>query len=255
MNNKNHFKYLKSEFLCFKFNLSTFLVLFLLSCPIVFVQKVYADFEFQRPDLIYTTAWNIINEKFYFKKTCDLNTWENKFKNKINNADDAHKYINKLVKELNDPYTQFLTQEDFKEEQNVLNSTLVGIGIKLASDKPIVLDYLQGSPAQEAGFEKRDLIIAVNGKNTKRLSSKKVALLLRGPKDTSLTLKIKRGKDILTKTLMRREFEIKSVSAKILDNNIAYIKIDSFFPQNTVDRKSTRLNSSHSDRSRMPSSA
>ena len=226
---------IKSEFFCLKFNFLTFLLLFLLCCPVIFIQKVYAGFEGPRPELVYTTAWQIINNKFYFKSRINLDYWENKFNGRINNTSDAHKYITKLVKELKDPYTQFLTEEEFKEEQNVLNSTLIGIGVKLASHKPIVLDYLQNSPAEKNGIEKDDLIISVNGKSTKGLSSTEVASLLRGPKDSPLTLKIKRGNKILTKALSRTEFEIKSVSTKLLDNNIAYIKIDSFFPQNTVN--------------------
>ena len=216
-----------------KFNVLTFLVLFLLSYSTIFIQRVKANFQITEPKLVYNTAWQALNEKFYFKSNVNLQSWQNKFENKINDLDDAHSCINKLVGVLNDPYTRFLTKDEFKDEQDIINSTLIGIGIKLASKKPVILDVLPDSPAYKEDVRPNDYLLAINNQSTKSLSTGKIVDLLRGQKDTSLTITLRRGNDILDKTLIREELILKAVSTKLLENDIALIKIDSFIPENT----------------------
>lgn len=216
-----------------KFNLITFLVIFLLSYSTIFIQRVNANSASLYASSIYKTAWETINEKFYFKSNVNLERWENKFENKINDLDDAHNCISKFVKELDDPYTRFLSKEEFKEEQNIINSTLTGIGVKLSNEKPFVLDVLAESPAKKEGIMPDDLILEIDGKSTSNLNGSQTANLIRGPVGLPLTIKLKRGKEILTKTITREELKFKAVSSKLLDNNIVLIKIDSFIPENT----------------------
>lgn len=225
--------YTKSTKSYIKFNLLAFLVLFLFSYSTIFIQKVNADSKDPRAYEVYNVAWNTINEKFYFKSRINLTSWENKFENKIVDLNDAHKYINKLVKELDDPYTRFLTKEEFKDEQDIINSTLIGIGVKLGGKKPVVVDVLSESPAYEEDIKQNDYILSVNNKSTFGLTPSQVASLIRGPKDTTLTVKLKRGHNVITKTLTRKELNFKPISSQLLENNIALIKIDSFIPENT----------------------
>ena len=227
MNNKNDTK------IYLKFNLITLLVVFLLSSSTIFIQRVNANSNSLYASLIYKTAWETINEKFYFKSKINLGRWKNKFENKINDLNDAHNCINKFVTELDDPYTKFLSKEEFKEEQNIINSTLTGIGVKLSNKKPFVLDVLTESPAEKEGIIPNDYILAIDGKPTTNLTGSQTANLIRGPVGFPLTIKLKRGEEIITKTLKREELKFKAVSSQLLDNNIALIKIDSFIPENT----------------------
>ncbi|MBI2995604.1 MAG: S41 family peptidase [Candidatus Melainabacteria bacterium] len=218
-----------------KINLLTFLVLFFLLHSTIFIQKVSADSEKTKAVALYNTAWKVVNEKFYFKSTIDLDSWQNKFENKINNLTDAHKYINKLIKALDDPYTRLLTKEEFKDELNIMNSKLIGIGVKLALNKPKIIEVLPDSPANKEGLVPDDYIISINGKSTKHLNPNQVANLLRGQENSLLTVKLKRGDEILTKVLKRKEVKLKVVSSKLLDNDVAIIKISSFIPESTSE--------------------
>ncbi len=227
MNSKNDTKrYLK-------INLLTFLIVLILASPSIFIQKVSADFESLLAHEVYKIAWGAINEKFYFKTNSHIESLGDRFKNKINCLADAHKYINKLIKELNDPYTKFLTREEFKDEQDIINASFVGIGIKLASNIPLVLDVIARSPADKVGIKKGDYVIAIDGKSTRFLTISQIAELLRGPKDSFVSIKLKRGNEIIPTETKREELNFKSVSTKLLPRNIALIKIDSFVPENT----------------------
>ena len=225
MNNK---KYIK-------FNLITFLVLFSLSYSTIFIQGVNATPQSLYPKLVYRTAWETLNDKFYFKSKVDLEKWENKFEDKIETLDDAHKYIKKMISELNDPYTKFLNKEEFKEEESIISAKFTGIGVKLDSKKPYILDVLINSPAEKEGLRSNDFILSVDKNSTLGLSSSQVANLLRGESGSKLEIKLKRGNEVLTKILTREELKFSSVTTKLLDNNIALIKIDSFIPENTSE--------------------
>ena len=223
----------KDTKVCLKFNLLTFFVLFLFSYSTLFIGKVSAGTETVSPEEVYQFALNIINEKFYFKSRINLDRWENRFNKKIKNLDDAHKRIDKITKELKDPYTRFLTKEQFDDEQSIINSTFIGIGVKLAFEKPVIVEVLENSPASIEGIQPYDYIVSINDKSTKLLNSTEVANLMRGPKDSTLTVGIKRKNKLIQKIVTRQELNFKAVSSKFLDNNIAFIKIESFIPENT----------------------
>ena len=216
-----------------KFNLFTFLFVFLFSYSCLFNHKVSADFETTFANEIYNTALKAINEKFFFKSNLNTEKWETRFKDKIVTVGDAHKYISKLVKGLNDPYTRFLSCEEFKDEQDIMKSSFIGVGVKLALNKPQIIDVIPNSPADKGGIKPNDYITRINSKSTFGLTPSQVAGLLRGEKDTILQIKIKRENQTISKTLKREELNFKVISSKSLGNNIALVKIDSFIPENT----------------------
>ena len=226
MNNNHTKKYVK-------FNLFTFLFIFSFSYSCIFNHKVNADFETTFANEIYNTALKAINEKFFLKSNLNTEKWETKFKDKIVTVGDAHKYISKLVKELDDPYTRFLSCEEFKDEQDIMKSSFVGVGVKLALNKPQIIDVISGSPADKGGIKPNDYITRINNKSTFGLTPSQIAGLLRGEKDTILQIKVKRENQTISKTLKREELNFKVVSSESLENNIAIVKIDSFIPENT----------------------
>ena len=81
----------------------------------------------------------------------------------------------------------------------------------------------------------------VDGKSVNGMDISKVAELVRGPENTMVTLKIKRGRRVLIKKIIRKKIEIKSVETSIKSNNIGYIKIKSFIGSNTATEVITGL--------------
>lgn len=203
------------------------LVVFLLSLA----PKAIANIdETTKAQEVYTTAIQNLKNKFFFNTNTNFKQWENK---KVTNTNDAYIQINKLVKELNDPYTRHLTKEEFKDEQSLMKASFVGIGVKLASNIPQIIDVIKDSPASKEDLRSNDLIVKVDNKTTKGLTASQVSNLLRGPKDTYLTIEIKREKNTLIKTLKRSDLNFKAVYSKDLSEDLALVKIDSFIPENT----------------------
>ncbi|MBI3309249.1 MAG: S41 family peptidase [Candidatus Melainabacteria bacterium] len=195
--------------------------------------STYANSLSISPEIVFKTACKALDEKYYFKPTVDFKSFEEKAGERITTLTDAHSYIKKLVKKLGDPYTRFLSKEEFKDELDIMNSKLIGIGVKLDYKKPLILEVLPESPAQKGGLKANDYIIAINNTKTKRLDTNKITNLLRGPKDSKVKIKIKRNHKTSEKTIVREELIFQSITSKILENNIGLIKISSFIPQNT----------------------
>jgi carboxyl-terminal processing protease len=119
----------------------------------------------------------------------------------------------------------------------------IGIEITILKDILTVVSPIEGTPAFNAGVKSGDQIIKIDGKTTKDITIMEAVKKLRGPKDTKVIISIMREnmstpKDI---TLTRDIIQIKSVRYKILEDNIAYIRIASFHERTAEDlRKALR---------------
>src|SRR5256885_888403 len=89
---------------------------------------------------------------------------------------------------------------------------------------PVVVGALL--PGVRAG----DFIIKVNDETTKDLTLMDAVQRMRGPKGTKVNLTIQRDgtPDPLVFTLTRDIIKIESVKSKVLDNNIAYVRLTQF---------------------------
>ncbi|MCJ7774574.1 MAG: S41 family peptidase, partial [Desulfobacterales bacterium] len=152
--------------------------------------------------------------------------------------------INGMIRSL-DPHSAFMTPDLYKELEVETQGQFGGIGIEITILKDIltVVSPIEGTPAFSAGVKSGDQIIKIDGKTTKDITIMEAVKKLRGPKDTKVIITIMREnmstpKDI---TLKRAVIQIKSVRYKILEDNIAYIRIASFHERTAEDlRKALR---------------
>ena len=132
-----------------------------------------------------------------------------------------------------DPYTQYLTNEEFEE---VLNSgdkdKYGGLGTHISFDSTnnaiIIVGIMPDSPAAEAGLQKGDLIIKVEGETVTKENYAKSVDALKGEENTKVKLTIKRGNETFDKEVTRKIIATNNTESELLDGNIAYIKIWSF---------------------------
>ncbi|MBI3591474.1 MAG: S41 family peptidase [Candidatus Melainabacteria bacterium] len=191
------------------------------------------------PDILYQKVWELI-KKDYVDQTFngqDWSIWKERYKGKLKDLDDAHKAIETMLASLGDRYTRFLSKKDFDDEKQAINAKLTGIGIQIGLDKSqrlIVIAPIDGTPAAKAGLLPSDEITEINGDSTKGISVEEAASQIKGPIGTQVTLTILRGKDSIKKTITRAEIPIKAIAkghAKIIKNNLAYIRLNSFISQ------------------------
>jgi len=139
-----------------------------------------------------------------------------------------------------DDYSAFLTSAQLEDVFSQIEGNFVGLGIELkAEDGALkIVNTIPGSPADQAGIRPGDLIVAVDGRSTRDLTTDKAADVLKGERGTTVEVTVL-GPDGKTRQLrVRRErIEVPSIEdAKILDakNGVAYMRLTSF--QKTTSR-------------------
>ncbi|MBR4151238.1 MAG: PDZ domain-containing protein, partial [Firmicutes bacterium] len=136
---------------------------------------------------------------------------------------------------LDDPYSYYMTAEEYENEMVSLTGNYSGIGVTFSMDTSnnfVILAVTAGSPAEEAGILPGDYIVKVNGETFGPDEFNTIATKIRGESGTQVTLTILRGSKELEFTMTRRKISTQSVSFETKDCETGYIYISSF-EQNT----------------------
>ena len=160
--------------------------------------------------------------------------WKNRYQNKIKTADDVKVATDTMLASLNDPYSRFMTKEEFAKQNNTITSKISGIGVNIINDsgKIKILSVIDDTPAQFADLRAGDIVISVNGEKVSGMSLAEVSNLVKGPVNTLVTLEIVRNKEKIKKQIIRKEITIKTVKSRN-DKEIGYIQILSFISAST----------------------
>ncbi|MBQ1215881.1 MAG: PDZ domain-containing protein [Firmicutes bacterium] len=92
-----------------------------------------------------------------------------------------------LVAGLDDPYSEYLTEEEFKTLIDQLQGNYSGIGVTMSANEEDYIEVISvtdQSPAQKAGIRTKDLIIGVDGVTYTGGQMSAAAEKIRGEKDT-----------------------------------------------------------------------
>ena len=136
-----------------------------------------------------------------------------------------------MIKSLDDPYAAYYTQEEYDALLAEDEGNYTGLGISVgAPDESgsTILEIYAGSPADQAGVRKGDVITAVNGKQTGGLSMDEFLLLFSEDDAVPDVLTLLRGAEMLTITVLRGAVHIERVTHEILENGIGYVRISEF---------------------------
>ena len=139
-----------------------------------------------------------------------------------------------MLKKL-DPHSIYIPAKDLKRANEPLQGNFDGIGISfnLMTDTILVINTILGGPSEKAGLIAGDKIIYINdslvaGKN---ISEEAAMSMLKGPRGTTVKLKIlRKGQDeLLPFEITRGKIPINTVDvAYMVNDNTGYIKINNF---------------------------
>ena len=137
--------------------------------------------------------------------------------------------INGLLAPL-DPHTILLTPEEHTDLGVKTRGQFGGIGAEIREDERRirVIKVLPGSPAEKGGLRPGDLLLQIDKQSTVNLRAADAQQMLRGPVDTEVIVKVRRGEQTLTLTLKRQIIRFESVTAELLPGQIAYLRLLTF---------------------------
>ncbi|WP_378954136.1 S41 family peptidase [Pelosinus sp. sgz500959] len=151
--------------------------------------------------------------------------------------------IKGTVSSLGDPYSVYMDPKMYKALMIETKGSFGGVGIILGSKDNVltVVAPIEGTPSAQAGILSGDQIIKIDGKDANGLAIDEAVNLIRGAEGSSVLLTIGRiGQENKEYHLVRSNIQIKTVSGKMLENNIGYIRL-SMFNEHTGDDLSNKL--------------
>jgi carboxyl-terminal processing protease len=161
-----------------------------------------------------------------------LSVVENSYVEEVESEELIYDAMEGMLKSL-DPHSGFLRPESYKEMQVETKGEFGGLGIQIAirDDVLTVIAPIEDTPAWRAGIQAGDQIVKIEDEPTKDMSLHDAVKLMRGPKDTQITISIMREGIDKPKpyTITRAIIRIKSVKYRVLENtSIGYVKISAF---------------------------
>lgn len=145
----------------------------------------------------------------------------------------AYVAIKAMAQATNDRYTQFFTPEEFRQFNEALDPKAIGgIGVMIEPDPAsgaVRVSYvLPSSPAERAGVQVGDAIVAVNGTPTKGRGVEGVSSLLRGNAGTVVSVSLQRAGVASALSITREDVQPPTVVYKLLPGNIGYVWVLAF---------------------------
>jgi carboxyl-terminal processing protease len=154
--------------------------------------------------------------------------------------------IKGVIGALGDPYSSYMTSQEFQQSLQGINGEFEGIGAEIATKdasgadsdcSPLgpdcrltIVSPIQGSPAEKAGVKPGDVVTAVNGTPVDGQTIEQVRDAIRGPKGTEVTITVERsGSKPLDISVTRDVIQQQEVITKDLaGGTVGYVRITGF---------------------------
>eukprot|EP00873_Tetraselmis_striata_P028575 jgi/Tetstr1/448839/TSEL_036065.t1 len=193
--------------------------------------------------LVFLEAWRAV-DRAYVDKTFNGNNW---FKVDMPSRPAAYDAIRDVLRLLDDPFTRFLDPEQFRALSSGTKGAVTGVGLEVGYDanegadsRLVVVAPSDGGPADRAGIRPKDVILSIDGKDTKSLTLYQAAELLQGAEGSSVELSVQHGErgPLQTVTLQRAVIKLNPVSYGMCGpvsasvggaaDKLGYIKVSTF---------------------------
>lgn len=143
----------------------------------------------------------------------------------------AQSTIEEMLAALGDPYTDYYSAQEYADFLTTMEDTaIVGVGIR-SWYLPQGVELTQvapDSPAQEAGLRPGDLIVAIDGHDTRGADSADLDGWMHGGAGTQVTMTVLREGETFLVTMTRREVVFPTVTLDRVEDRIGWITCSAF---------------------------
>lgn len=177
-------------------------------------------------------AWNIVHEQYVNQPVDDLALMQGA--------------IRGMMQALGDEQTFYMDPEMYQTETLSLQGEYEGIGayVDLEGEYLTIVSPIAGSPAELAGLHPGDKVIAIDGEDMTGVPPEQARLKVLGPEGTKVTLTIRREGESgpLEFVITRARITIRSAEGEMLENDIAYVDINTFGDRTTRELRTALKN-------------
>jgi len=170
-------------------------------------------------------AWNIVHDEFVDQPVDDVALMQGA--------------IRGMMDALGDKHSTYMDPNTFERASAGLAGEYEGIGawVDPTADYLTIISPIPGSPADRAGMEPGDKIIAVDGEDMTGIDTELVRQRVIGPAGTTVVLTVAREgePEPLDFSITREKIVIKSATGELLENDIGYVQITTFGDNTTPE--------------------
>ena len=136
-----------------------------------------------------------------------------------------------MVSATGDRWSYYIPASEYESYQEQMDNAYVGVGITIqveAGEGFRVVEVAAGGPAEEAGLQVQDLMVAVEGQDIRDMDTNAVRDLVRGTEGTFVNLRVLRDEVFMDFSVERRQVQTPVATYQMLDGNIGLITIVNF---------------------------
>lgn len=137
-----------------------------------------------------------------------------------------------MVKATGDRWSYYIPASQYEAHKEQSENAYVGIGITIQQAEDgsgfLIVMVNQNGPAQEAGVQVNDLLIAVEDQDVREMTADQVRELIRGEAGTKVSLTVMRQGEHQTLAVERRRIESAVATGQMLTDGIGLVKINNF---------------------------
>ncbi|XP_066376180.1 carboxyl-terminal-processing peptidase 3, chloroplastic-like isoform X2 [Miscanthus floridulus] len=160
--------------------------------------------EVNRVQRTLVETWGLIRETFV-DPTFNHQDWDQKLQQTmveifpLKSADAAYSKISGMLSTLGDPFTRIISPTEYQSFRIGSDGNVQGVGVFInkepSSGRLLVMDCIQGGPADRAGIHEGDELVEIDGKSVSGLDGEAAAQRLRGRVGTTVKVKLLDGTD------------------------------------------------------------
>jgi carboxyl-terminal processing protease len=139
--------------------------------------------------------------------------------------------IRGMMDSLGDPHSAYMDPVEYSDASAPLEGySGIGAWVNTEGDYLTITEPMKGSPAETAGLKTGDQIIAIDGEDMTGTLAELARQKVLGPAGTQVVLTILRQgvEQPFDVSVTRAQINIPSITYRMLDNNIAYVRLDAF---------------------------
>lgn len=139
-----------------------------------------------------------------------------------------------------DLFSHYYTAEEWAKQQADASGTSVGVGIYVTMTEAgeiHIVKIMKNSPAQRAGLQEGDVVVAIDGKKVKEIGYEAATNLVRGEIGTEVTFEVMRLGETISITMTRDIYDAQTVFYEMFLNDghkLGYVKITEFLSVQTT---------------------
>ena len=136
-----------------------------------------------------------------------------------------------MVMATGDRWSYYIPASEYESYQEQMNNAYVGVGITIQvkpGDGFLIVEVAPGGPAEEAGLEVGDMMIAVEDQDIREMDTNQVRDLVRGKEGTFVNLAVLRQGERYAFSVERRQVQTAVATYELLEEKIGLVKIENF---------------------------